>query len=226
MHHRRSRSRTTALFALAAIAAAGLPVPACAQETVRVVEIVSAVTGERQRYVVRDLREQEIRSVQAALRNEGYVGIGWTGRLDDGTRDGLRRFQQERGLVECGCVSYETVVGLGLHPEVVASVAREGDPAGATDPATGADAGLRTGVLYPVGIPIYVPRPPPCEEDPCEDGDGDDPGDPGVPVTGGSGIIIGAPAGGSGDGTPGSQAVPPGIRPAPPARVPPSGSPR
>jgi len=219
-------SRARALCATAAIAGASLPVAAGAQEPIRVVETVNAVTGERHRYVVRDLREEEIRSVQTALRNEGYVGIGWTGRLDDGTRDGLQRFQHERGLVECGCVSYETVVGLGLHPEVVASVAGGGEPAGTADGATGSDTGIRSGVLYPVGIPIYVPRPPPCKEDPCEDGEGGDPGDPGVPGTGGSGIIIGAPAGGSGTGTTGSLAAPPGTRPAPPARVPPSGSPR
>lgn len=213
---------------LATIGGGGRPGQVGAQEPVRVVETVNAATGERHRYVVRDLREAEIRSVQAALRTEGYVGIGWTGRLDDGTLAGLRRFQRERGLVECGCVSYETVVGLGLRPVVVASVAAGGDLTGTTDQAAGSSAGIRSDLLYPVGIPIYVPRPPPCEDDPCDDGDGSDPGDGEVPGAEGSGIVFGAPVGAPGPGTTGSQAVPPGIRPAPlpPARAPSSGSPR
>lgn len=221
-------TRAAALCLLATIGGGSRPAQVGAQEPIRVVETVNAATGERHRYVVRDLREAEIRSVQAALRTEGYVGIGWTGRLDDGTQAGLRRFQRERGLVECGCVSYETVVGLGLRPEVVASVAADGDPTGATDQATGSSPGFRSDVLYPVGIPIYVPRPPPCEDDPCDDGDGSDPGDGEAPGAGGSGIAVGAPAGASGASTTGSQAVPPGIRPAPlpPARAPSSGSPR
>lgn len=228
MHHRRTSIRATTVSLLAAVAVAAWPVPANGQEPIRVVETVNAATGERHRYVVRDLREEEIRSVQAALRNEGYVGIGWTGRLDDGTQNGLRRFQHERGLVECGCVSYETVVGLGLHPQVVASVAEGGDPRRGTEHATGSSAGIRSEILYPVGIPIYVPRPPACDDDPCDGGDGEDPEDGGESGPEGSGIVIGAPRGATGAGSTGSLAAPPGIRPAPPlpARAPSSGSPR
>ncbi|MCL7968211.1 MAG: peptidoglycan-binding protein [marine benthic group bacterium] len=197
------------------------PLQARAQESIRVVEAVSAATGERQRYVIRDLEAREIRALQSALREAGYVGIGWTGRLDDGTVRGLTRFQGERGLVECGCVSYETVVALGIRPEVVATVATE--PGGTTAASTTGDAstdasGLHSGILYPVGIPIYVPWPPPCDADPCE---GEAPaagGDP--PAT----PDARAPARG---GT-GSVASPPGVRPPPPgsARAPSSGSPR
>ena len=215
------------------------PVPAGAQESIRVVEAVRASTGERLRYVIRDLDSREIRALQSALRDVGYVGIGWTGRLDNGTLRGLARFQRERGLVECGCVSYESIVALGLRPEVVATVSAE------TNGTTGASAagdtyaggpGLRSGILYPVGIPIYVPRPPPCEEDPCEDdgpGDGGESGDGEAPVPDDSWIVLEetppapdarVPARG---GT-GSVASPPGIRPSPPAGGRPSstGSPR
>ncbi len=193
--------------------AAALPAPAVAQDVVRVVEAVSGTTGDRQRYVVRDLDEAEIKSVQTALRDQGYIGIGWTGRLDDGTVEGLRRFQQERGLVECGCISYETIVALGLRPEVVATVSADPVPAAGDGYASGYRSGYTSGIYYPIGIPIYVPRPPPCEKDPCdgttggEDGTGD-----------GSGIPIGSPgASGSGaSGRSGTTAVPPGIRPAPP----------
>lgn len=176
------------------LAVAGLgPTGALAQERVRVVEAVAEGTGDRQRYVVRDLDEDEIRSVQRALREAGHVGIGWTGRLDDGTRNGLRRFQAARGLVECGCVSYETVVALGLRPEIVATIPA---PAGSTgrDPA-----GLYADWdwVYPIAIP--VPILPPCDGKEC-DGGGD------VPVVPGGGL----PA------TPPGTATPPGFRPPPP----------
>lgn len=210
------------------------PIPAGAQESIRVVEAVRASTGERLRYVIRDLDVGEIRALQSALRDVGYVGIGWTGRLDDGTIRGLSRFQRERGLVECGCVSYETVVALGLRPEVVATVATEAvGPAGAAADGYSGQFGLQSGVLYPVGIPIYVPRPPPCEDDPCEHGPGDGGEDGGAPgVEDSWGVIGDVPA--TSDprmparGGTGSVASPPGIRPPPPAdpRAPASGSPR
>ena len=114
------RYRCSTAVTLGLLIAAVLPASVGAQEAVRVVEAVSGTTGDRQRYVVRDLDEAEIKAVQAALRDQGYVGIGWTGRLDDGTVEGLRRLQRERGLVECGCISYETIVALGLRPDVPA----------------------------------------------------------------------------------------------------------
>jgi hypothetical protein len=214
------------------------PSRAGAQESIRVVESVSASTGERQRYVIRDLDAREIRAVQSALREAGYVGIGWTGRLDDGTVRGLTRFQGERGLLECGCVSYETVVALGIRPEVVATVAVEsGGSTGVSttgNTATGAS-GLHSGILYPVGIPIYVPWPPGCKEDPCDGempANGDDGGSEGDLGRDGSAVVPGdalaspdarVPARG---GT-GGVASPPGVRPPPPGSVrsPSSGSP-
>jgi hypothetical protein len=189
-----------------------LPTSSAAQDAVRVVEAVSGTTGDRQRYVVRDLDEDEIKAVQTALRGEGYIGIGWTGRLDDGTVEGLSRFQRERGLVDCGCISYETIVALGLRPEVVATVSADPAPAAGDGYASGYSSGSSSGIYYPVGIPIYVPRPPPCEKDPCNGDNGDGPGDgPGD----GSHVTIGAP-GVPGAGGSGGTAVPPGIRPAPP----------
>jgi len=191
---------------------AALPTSSTAQDAVRVVEAVSGATGDRQRYVVRDLDEVEIKAVQAALREQGYVGIGWTGRLDDGTVEGLWRLQRERGLVECGCISYETIVALGLRPDVVATFPADPAPATAGGYVSGYGSSVSSGIYYPVGIPIYVPRPPPCEKDPCDGDNGDGPGDGSGD---GSHVTIGAPGV---DGTGGSSgtAVPPGIRPAPP----------
>jgi hypothetical protein len=196
---------------------ATLTAEVAAQEPIRVVETVNGSTGARQRFVVRDLEAAEIRSVQAALRAQGYVGIGWTGRLDEGTTAGLSRFQRERGLLECGCVSYETVVGLGLLPEVVATVATDGAPPARAGASGGAGSEVGSGILYPVGIPIYVPWPPSCEPEPCEKPDGGEPGNGGEEEPTEPWVVIGAPPGGSASGESGSLATPPGIRPAPPA---------
>jgi len=211
-------SRFPSTVWLALIVAVVLPPSAVAQDAVRVVEAVSEVTGNRQRYVVRELDEGEIRAVQAALRSEGYIGIGWTGRLDDGTVDGLIRFQLERGLVECGCISYETIVALGLRPEVVASFPADPAGAGTGEYTSRYRSSISSGIYYPVGIPIYVPRPPPCERDPC-DGDGDGPDDDSGD---GSHISIGSSGvpGASGSNGSGMTAAPPGVRPAPPAPSP------
>ncbi|MFO7587923.1 MAG: peptidoglycan-binding protein [Gemmatimonadota bacterium] len=181
--------------AILSMTAAFPPAPrdARAQDAVRVVEVVSQTTGDRRRWVVSDLDEREIRLVQRLLRGAGYAGIGWTGRLDDGTRDGLRRFQAARGLVECGCISYETIVALGIRPEVVASVAEP--PRDAAPGTVGAVGGW--GWIYPVAIPIIVPRPCP----------GGDCGDQGPPARPGVSPAPSEPPGG---------AVPPGVRPAPP----------
>jgi hypothetical protein len=206
---------------------------AVAQQSVRAVEAVNPVTGDRQRYVVRDPNESEIRTVQKALRSEGYVGIGWTGRLDEGTAAGLSRFQAKRGLVECGCISYETIVALGIRPEIVATVSAAPGESGVPGEGATTASGLHSGVLYPVGIPVYVPRPPPCAPDSCEEGGREEPGGGEAPGDGvdqeseGSWIVIGAPASGSGAAGTGSLATPPGIRPSPPpaARSPSTGSP-
>lgn len=223
------------VIALALTAQAGTigSAAAFAQQSVRTVEALNPVTGDRQRYVVRDLDESEIRTVQKALRSEGYVGIGWTGRLDEGTAAGLSRFQAERGLVECGCISYETIVALGIRPEIVATVSAAPGESGVRGEGAATASDLHSGVLYPVGIPVYIPRPPPCPPDSCEDGGGEKPGggevpgDDGEQESEGSWVIIGAPAGGSGVAGTGSLATPPGIRPSPPpaARSPSTGSP-
>jgi len=173
---------------------------------VRVVETVDPVSGARYRQAVYDLTKKEIKAVQRALRTDGYLGVGWTGQLDHGTIKALNELQEERGLYQCGCVSYETIVALGLKPDVqVMTVA-----VGATSAsAYGTDdlyrRGYRSGVYYPIAVPIFVPV---------------DPGEPDAP--GGelpASAITPTPT------YPPAGATPPGIRPLPPpTRVVPAGT--
>lgn len=88
-------------------------------ETIRVVERSDRWTGDRVREVVADLDADEVLLVQVALVDAGFALGAYTAVLDEATRGALRRFQIERGLTICGCVSYETVVALGIVPRVV-----------------------------------------------------------------------------------------------------------
>lgn len=97
--------------------------PAVAPATsVRVIEIVDAGTGARGRHVAEDLTAPEISRIQHALASAGFDPGRATGLMSSTTRLALGRFQASRGLVHCGCVSYETLVALGIRPVVVATI--------------------------------------------------------------------------------------------------------
>ncbi|MCL7960090.1 MAG: hypothetical protein M8861_07860 [marine benthic group bacterium] len=190
-----------------------VPQPLQAQRSsdpgIRVVETVDPVSGARYRQAVYDLTKKEIKAVQRALREDGHLGVGWTGQLDHGTVKALNELQVERGLYQCGCVSYETIVALGLKPDVQVTTVAVG---GTSTAAYGADdryrSGYSSGIYYPIAVPILVPVDPDDPDAPDEPA-----GD--VPASG----AIGAPT------YPPPGAVPPGIRPLPPpTRVMPSGS--
>jgi hypothetical protein len=186
-----------ATFVIASVV--GLPAVARAQagpdlSTIRVVEARGEEGAPVGRYVVSELNHEEVRSLQKALREAGYLGVGWTGRLDDGTRKALARLQENRGLVECGCVSYETIVALGLRPEVVATI-RASAPAPA-----GAPTEVESALLYPVALPVLRPPHRPCdrpEDGRCPDAgdDRDDPGSPEAEPTGATFPPVPAPPG-------------------------------
>lgn len=107
---------------------AGTPILARAQPAVapatavRVIEVVDPRSGSSVRQVADDLTPAEIARVQRALAAAGFVSGRATGTLNPATRLALGRFQAARGLHRCECVSYETVVALGIRPVVVAAV--------------------------------------------------------------------------------------------------------
>lgn len=183
-----------------------------AEGDVRVIEIVDPGSGQRYRQAVYDLTKREIRAVQRALRKAGYLGVGWTGRLDHGTVSALSRLQEDRGLYLCGCVSYETVVALGLTPAVeVTTVAVGGSGAGSYGIERGYCYGCQYGLYYPVPVPIWVPVD-------ADDGAGGEPGREGGVDPHGSVPEAPPSAGPAGPVTPGIRPPHPGrVGPPPPA---------
>lgn len=73
--------------------------------------------------------------LQRALIGRGVLASGHvTGRLDDPTRDALRRFQRTVGLPATGLPGYATVAALALEPtEIFESAPRPPDEAESTD---------------------------------------------------------------------------------------------
>lgn len=136
------RGRASAVGGLAVVLlgvalAAG---PALAQDVIRptaeirVLEAEDPLHGRYVREVVPDPTPAEILRVQVALARAGHDPGVRSGVLDAPTRSALRRLQIERGLGICGCVSYETVVALGIRVEVVAPGAHAARGYGSSTP--------------------------------------------------------------------------------------------
>lgn len=201
---------------------------------IRAVGRFDPASGETTYEVAEPLGGREVFAVQRALLRAGVSPGVLDGRLGPATRSALERFQRERGLRPCACVSDETVLALGLELRVTRVVV---GPAGA-----GPSAGASVRVIRPRGIVAETGASGPApagragagratEEGAREEGARvlTGPGTPGfwVPVI----VPVGPPIPGpGGEGTPTSRpaprgATPPGIRPPPPPRVtPPPGS--
>jgi hypothetical protein len=106
------------------------PRPAASQaddgvQEVRVLETVEPATGRRSLHVREGLSPDEIRAVQWALSRAGF-GEPWRdGSLDPFTRGALQRFQTQRGLAVCACVSLETLIELDLKVRVAETIVLE-----------------------------------------------------------------------------------------------------
>jgi len=126
------------LLVVTAVALA-LPGTAASQDrigaapTIRVVERIETGTRRATRFVVEDLTPAEILRLQVELDRAGYDPRSRSGILDERTRRELTRFQSARGLEICGCVTYETIVALGIAPDVVARVEGGSETAWAYD---------------------------------------------------------------------------------------------
>lgn len=115
---------TVGLSLLAGAAAARAQDAIEPAEAIRVVELVSRTTGRLERDVASPAWPSEILRVQVELAAVGFDPRVRTGALDRSTRRSLRRFQIARGLRICGCLTYETIVALAIHPVVVIAYAQ------------------------------------------------------------------------------------------------------
>ncbi len=108
-----------------ALLSLAVPAPAPAQDTiepassVRVVEARNRVSGQVVRQVVENLEPAEVLRVQVELGRAGFDPRFRNGVVNTSMRRALRRFQVARGLRICSCVSYETVIALGIRPQLL-----------------------------------------------------------------------------------------------------------
>jgi hypothetical protein len=115
--------RLASVLALALVPSSLPGQPAIAPaSSIRVIEILDPYSGERDRQVAEDLTPAEIARLQHALVAAGFDPGRATGQWNATTRLELGRFQASRGILQCECVTYETLVALRIHPEVVASI--------------------------------------------------------------------------------------------------------
>lgn len=101
--------------------ASGQPAVAPAS-SIRVIEIVDPYSGDRDRRIADDLTAAEISRIQQALAAAGFDPGRATGQWNATTRLQLGRFQASRGLPQCECLTYVTLVALRIRPRVVASI--------------------------------------------------------------------------------------------------------
>ena len=89
---------------------------------IRVTAYASTAPERVEHRVASPLSAREVLAVQEALAAAGEDPGVRDGRMLDPTVIALNRFQVDAGLEICGCVSYETVLALGLTPLVVQTV--------------------------------------------------------------------------------------------------------
>lgn len=89
---------------------------------VRVMSFIQSAGDSPSFRVVDPIRSIEMLAVQRALATAGFDPGVFDGLMGPATRSALRGFQNAAGTTPCGCVDYETIVGLGLRPLVVQTV--------------------------------------------------------------------------------------------------------
>lgn len=134
---------------------------------VRFTEYFEPTTDSRIRRAAHVLTPTEIERVQEALSTRGHLVLATTGILDTRTESALTRFQNAADLPACGCLSYSTVLALGLRPVITQVIIAEPgtEPGSAGD---GAAHGVE--VLYSAGIerPVHEPAAKVMDSDPDE----------------------------------------------------------
>lgn len=89
---------------------------------VRVMSFIQSAGASPSYRVVDPLRSSEVLAIQRALASAGFDPGVLDGLVGPTTRGALSGFQNAAGTTPCGCVDYQTIVGLGLRPLVVQTV--------------------------------------------------------------------------------------------------------
>ncbi len=74
----------------------------------------SAANSNRRRGPVFRATKDQINKAQAILKERGFYGGDQTGKLDDATRGGLKKYQQAEGLKTTGTLNKVTQEKMGL----------------------------------------------------------------------------------------------------------------
>ena len=130
-----------------------------------VIETVDPASGRRSLHVLEGLGHAEVRTVQRELARAGFEVPWRAGELDAFTRGALQRFQTQRGLAVCACVTIETLIELGIPTRIVQTIVLEDAPL--PEAAPGARVGgvpqdeapgyVEYDSYYPYGVAYLVP---------------------------------------------------------------------
>jgi hypothetical protein len=130
-----------------------------------VIETVDPASGRRSLHVLEGLGHAEVRAVQRELARAGFEVPWRAGELDAFTRGALQRYQTQRGLTVCACVTIETLIELGIPTRIVQTIVVEAAPL--PEAAPGSRAGgvpeeappayVEDASYYPYGVAYLVP---------------------------------------------------------------------
>ena len=150
---------------LLASAAGRAPAQSAVAAEIGVIETVDPASGRRSLHVLEGLGHAEVRTVQRELARAGFEVPWRAGELDAFTRGALQRFQTQRGLAVCACVTIETLIELGIRTRIVQTIvlaaaplpeAAPGSRAGGTPQET-APGYVEYASYYPYGVAYLVP---------------------------------------------------------------------
>ncbi len=159
------RAPAQSAVAVPAQSAVAAPARSAAAAEIGVIEAVDPASGRRSLHVLEGLGHAEVGVVQRELARAGF-GMSWrAGELDAFTRGALQRFQTQRGLAVCACVTIETLIELGIPTRIVRTIVVEAAPL--PEAAPGSRAGgvpeeaapgyVEYGSYYPYGVAYLVP---------------------------------------------------------------------
>jgi hypothetical protein len=151
---------------LLASAVGRAPAQSAVAAEIGVIETVDPASGRRLLHVLEGLGHAEVRAVQRELARAGFEVSWQAGALDAFTRGALQRFQTQRGLAVCACVTIETLIELGIPTRIVQTIVVEAAPLPEVAPGARVGGGAPEEAIpgyvgydsyYPYGVAYLVP---------------------------------------------------------------------